>query len=305
MNLFYNGEDITNDVDISSAVYADRAASVADSVSLIFNDPENVWPTWEPQPQVDTIRLWHDGLDTGSMLIDMLGGSKGRFELGGVAIPQAARGGDFRVWEEIRFSELLKEFADRWGLTLQTVDIPDPVYQRIEQNGTPGLSWLAARCMIESCILKIVGSVLVVFYAPAMEARDSVAEISLSDRLVWSYRYHAHLLCSGARVVSGQIVGEFSAPDSAIGPIVPRNDIPALSYGEAQRYAKGIARAHNARAHALTIALPLSAQHTAGQMVTVNAWGASLNGRWFIHEVQRAYIEETMTLFLRRPLEGY
>lgn len=305
MNLYYNGTDITNAVDIRSAGYTDRAGAAADNINLVFNDPENNWPTWNPQPRTDTIRLLNEGLDIGLMSIDMFRAGKGYFELGAVAIPQAARGGSFKVWEEISFSALLKDFADRWNLKLQTFGIPDPVYQRVQQKGEPDLAWLAARCMLESCILKITEGALVVFYVPAMEAKESVVEITLADYPGWYYEYLSHYLCAGVQVTSGRITGTFHVPDNRIGPIIPVNDIPALSFGEAERYAKGIARATNVRAHKLTVPMGLSEQYAAGQMVAVNAWGAILSGRWFIIEASHSYIEKKTILTLRRPLEGY
>jgi len=305
MNLYYNGTDITGNVDMRSAKYTDRAGTTADSIDLVFNDPEGQWSVWNPQPDKDTLRLWHEGVDSGVMSIDRPMARKGVFELGAVSIPQEARGGAFQVWEDIRFIELLKDFAERWGLKLKTYDLPDFCYQRVHHNGEPALSWLASRCMLESCILKVIDDALVVVHVPAMEAKEATAEIALNDHPGWNYESMSHLLCAGVRVVNGKIIGEFQTPDNCIGPILVENRIPALSFGEAQRFAKGIARAANARAHRLTIPIALSEQYAAGQIVNVSAWGAMLNGRWFIAECVHSFIDEKTTLALRRPLEGY
>jgi hypothetical protein len=129
MVLLYKNKDITGYVSINKAEFTDNAGGIADSLELIFNDPNELWDSWVPVKN-DTISIIENGLSTGTMYIDELEKRRGTFIIRALSIPQKAKDSNTQAWESIRFLEFATEIATRYGFSLETYGITNYLYDR-------------------------------------------------------------------------------------------------------------------------------------------------------------------------------
>lgn len=307
MTLQYEGVDVTGDVHIKSAKLIDYAGGLCDRVDLAFVDPGRLWMKWGAK-KGDTLRVRESAYDTGTMWVDEIGHEAGVSRIGAVSAPPAIREAAVHTLENIRLSALVADIAARAGLGFALYgQEDDPLYDRLTQDGTPDLAFLALRGALEGRAVKVANGIVTVIYEPWMEARTPVREIDLTENT----RFHAHStsagICSGC-VVRGEYAGAFSVPGK-LGPVYLANmeayGIDHLSgAGEAQRYAKGILRQINRWEHRLDTEIPIDTELAAGCVVTVRlegAWG----GAWVAGALSHDPMKRRTALRLRRPLEGY
>lgn len=309
MKLTYQGTDITAEVRLQEAWILDYAGGKSDRAELCFDDPEGRWARWNPQ-KGDALRLRQEGFSTGDLYVDEIRQRAGMFRLGAVSVPPALRDSGTRAWQAVRFSELLAAFAERAGMTHRLYGMrADPLYHALRQQGEEDIAFLANRCMLESCMLKVTGGALVAYDQPWLEAREETTPLSLLDGASHEVRRISQGIYAGC-VVQAEHTGAFRL-DGAYGPTltVRAGDfgLDAIhSDGEAERYAKGILRAHNKREYqADCLDLPLMPQLAAGSLVTLTTAGIAFPGKWVVEEARHQLVARKTTLKLRKPLEGY
>ncbi len=309
MNIFYNGTDITEQVQVCGAQVHDHAGGRLDRIELCFRDPEQDWMRWGVRKE-DEVRIVHQGFDTGTMFVDEYRAKAGVFSLGALSAPPAIRRCGTRAWENVRMEDILREFAVRAGMKMQTYGLPDnPSYTRIEQRLEPDIAWLNALCECESCALKVVDGALVVYYEPWLEQRAAIGEIALLD----GTGHELETVTTGTYAgccVRAAYRGSFMAPGGGSGPWLEveaaRHGIQIGSQREAERFAKGLLRVQNKYERILRLKdQPLDMSVAGGSVLEVRVSGAEWSGRWIVdcacHDLHR----ERTHLRLRKPLEGY
>lgn len=309
MKLYYQGTDITKDVHVKKAHVLDYSGGKCDRVDILFDDTNHIWARWDPQLG-DVLRIAEEEYRTGDLYVDEIQQEKGMFRLGAVSVPPALRNSGDRTWQHIRFSALIAEFAARASMPYRIYGLPeDPLYPGIRQEGQQDITWLANQCALESCMLKVTAGTLVVCYEPWLEARGEVSSLTLLEGSKYRLQRQSARVYAGCRVQAAYD-GAYGIP-GAQGPwLVARAGelgLPEIhSQGEAERYAKGILRAHNRWAfQGECRELPLQPHLAAGSLVALEAAGIAFPGKWVVDEaVHRLVIRKTM-LKLRKPLEGY
>lgn len=309
MKLTYQGTDITADVRVKEAYILDYAGGKCDRAEILFDDPERRWARWNPQ-KGDALRLRQEGFATGDLYVDEIRQRAGTFQLGAVSVPPALRDSGTRAWRAVRFSELMAAFAGRAGMAWQVYGMPfDPLYNALAQDGAEDIAWLANQCLLESCALKVTDGALVAYHEPWLEARAETTPLSLPDGTNHEIRRTSLGVYAGC-VVRSDPAGAYRL-DGAHGPTLDIREGAfgtgaPNSAGEAERYAKGLLRAHNKREYqADCLDLPLMPQLAAGSLVTLTAAGIAFPGKWVVEEARHRLVAQKTTLKLRKPLEGY
>ncbi|MGJ4851438.1 phage late control D family protein [Bacillota bacterium Meth-B3] len=299
MKVLYEGEDISNDIDVKVAIATDAEGGIADTIRLRVADVAALWSKWEPK-RGDKLRLTEDKYDTGTMYIDDIALTGDECALGAVSVNPLARAENFQSWENITFKRLLGDFAKRYNLKLAMYDAPNPTYGRVAQYGGGDLAWLARRCQLEGCQLKLHDGKMVVYGEHAYEKKRAVHEIELTDNTKFQYRALTHMLRCACVVESSDNRGRFDAP-KGVGPVMHVRDVAAGSIAEAERFAKGILRNQNKLSETLQLDWTFDSEMAAGETIDVTG-RAGLEGTWFLSAVRHDLIAERSLLTMRRPL---
>lgn len=307
LNIIYAGVDITDRVEVTKADIHDHAGGKADSLELAFADPLGLWSEWKPQ-KGEEISVTESGFGSGKMYIDELGQSPGLFVLRAMSTPLASKSPKTRSWEKIRFLKLANDLVTELGLTLQTYDVGNWLYNRIEQNNVPNLEMLRAVCVREGYVLKITDGKAVIYDERKLEKAQSVLTIYGSDIIGdYGFKDASSGLKQSCQVRYLTPAGEFIQHEfrdpNIIGGNLPINE-RVNDRAEADRFAKGYLRSVNKWEKSGTIAIKLNTNITAGNVVEIAEVGMA-DGLYFIDKAVHRLTHDRTVLTLRKPLEGY
>lgn len=309
VNIFYNGVDITGDVEPIVARTTDYAGGKPDSLSLAFADLDGAWAKWGPK-KGDAIRIRENGYDSGEMYVDQLTQGPGKFGIDALSIPAASRTARSQGWENVRLLEIAAEVAARYGFRLEPIGIVNHSYDRVDQTDEADFAFLARRCSLEGYALKIHDRSLVVYDERSQEqaAIDPQAAVIRAGDMIGGYAFVDKSTDVYERCVvqyasaRGMIAGEWTDPEVA--GAVLRRTMYAADEAEASRWAKGLLRAYNKYRIACMPSIPLNTAFAAGTVIGVRDAGL-FDGNYFIDAIVHDWKSRRSQLTLRRPLEGY
>lgn len=302
MQLFFRGVDIAPRVGISQASVIDSAGGQLDSVEAVFADTEGLWSSWNPQLG-DSIRIVRNGFDSGECYVDQRSQRQGLYILRGLSAPEGVKAPKSRSWEKVTLLQLAADVAAAHGLTLAPYGVQDQTYDWVDQSNQGDLAFLAGRCALEGLALKVHDKKLILYNEAELEAAAPVRTIHRGDFCGGlEYLDDRSGGCSGCVVSYGDISGEFAVPGGA-GPKLSR-EVYVTSIGEAQRFAKGLARQANRRGAMLSGTILLDCTLAGGSMVRVTGVGTA-DGLYMVDEAEHLLTEGQTSLRLRRRLEGY
>lgn len=301
--IFYEGKDISADVEISGLVSIDSCGENADAIDAVFSNSENQWSGWNPKKQ-DSLGVVYNGYRSGTMWIDRIRQERGSVSLGAVSIPPGGKTKHTQAWEKVTLITLAAQLAARYGMTAKFLHVPPCVYARVDQVGRGDFGFLQERAMLEGCSIKVQDKTLYLYADSYMESFPAVKTIDASDFLeeprFSDTSQDTYSSCS----VSWRSIGGGFADPEAVGPELSVSEYPVSSPGEAQRFAKNILRSHNRKGFMGEISAALDAGISAGNTVNITGTGMS-DGKYFIDTAKQSFAEEIARYTLHRCFTRY
>lgn len=303
LEFIYLGKDITQYVEIKKADIIDNAGGELDSIEVKVNNPNNQWSLWKPQKN-DVIELKKDGFTSGKMYIDEIEQVSGVVTLSALPIKQEAKNENTKAWENIRFLELLQEFATKHNLQLKTYGIENHLYKRINQLEMADFYFLSNRCLLEGYMLKITDNKLVIYSEKHLEKERSKTKFSneLFDNK-FSFKDKSNEIYKACELICGNIKYKFQV-DSISGPTLKIKDIPVYDIAEAERYSRNILRFKNKFERTMCFPIELNSKIAAGTVVEIENCGLA-DGKYFVYQSIYKLADNKTFLKLRQIPEGY
>jgi uncharacterized protein len=306
MNILSNGVDISPSVQPTSLLISDRSGGIPDSIGVLFSDTEGQWSQWKPSKN-DTLQIKQNGFNTGIMYIDELAQGAGVFETNALSIPQKCKTHRSQGWENVRFMEIVSQIAARYGFRVQTYNVINHLYERVDQNEEADLSFLAFRCMLEGYALKINNRNLVI-YDEAKEEQKEPKPIIYQSNMHGSFNFRSkstdifEKCIIHSQTLTDFIKGEF-VDSSFFGPTIKKN-LFVSNQDEANRWSKGILRSFNKYAITGKFSIDLNLNLASGTCIGIQDTGM-FDGKYFIDQLTHDLINNRTKLMVRKPLEGY
>lgn len=309
MNIFYNDVDITADVHPLVLKLVDNAGGKPDSITSVFSDSEGEWSQWKPSKN-DKLQIKKDGYDTGIMFIDHIGQYAGKFEIKVLSIPQESKTARTQAWEDVRLLEIATEIAARYGFKLNTFNITNHFYKRVDQLEEADFSFLSNLCTREGYALKINDRSIVIYDESTVEQNnpDESKTTFYPHDMIGGYEFvNKSVDIYGKCIIRCQTLDgyiEAEHKDSNVnGPtLFPK--IYAQDLAEAQRWSKGILRSYNKHMISGRFTTELKTGFAAGSNLFVKDVGM-FDGKYFVHRIEHDLVNNRTVFTVRRPLEGY
>ncbi|TQI66729.1 phage late control D family protein [Clostridium sp. KNHs216] len=301
--IYYEGKDITSDVEISDLVVTDSCGDQADAIDAKMANSENQWSNWNPRKE-DSINIIHQGYRSGSMWIDRVRQEIGSIDLGAVSIPPGGKTKRSRAWENTTLITIASDIAAAHGLTARFLNVPAYTYARVDQIGRGDFGFLQERAMLEGCSIKVQDEKLFLFSDTHMEDQPAVKTIYADDFLEEPrFNNSAEDTYQSCTVAWRSVGGTFSDQEAS-GPALNIGTYPVSSSGESQRFAKNILRNHNKKEMVGEISIALDTTITAGNAVIVAGMGLS-DGKYYIDTAQHSFAGDISRLTLHKCFGRY
>jgi hypothetical protein len=306
MNIFYNNVDITKSCDVKKADIVDNAGRKADSIELLLADTENQWSAWGPK-KGDEIEISESGFSSGTMYIDELWQLKGMFKIRAIATPLDSKTPKFRSWENIQFLKVAEDLVEDAGLVLQTFNIQNYTYDRVDQLWENDIECLNRLCIREGYALKISNGKAIIYDEKQQENTDSITTLYKAN-FIGDYAFGTvtnglkqkcilNFMDSNGKVINS----EFSC--NIAGGILKKGD-RVSNQAEADRFVIGYLRDKNIYEYIGNVEININSNLAAGNIVTVDDVGM-FDGIYYIDSIVHKLAQERSKLILRKPLEGY
>ena len=302
MVVEYQGVDITAAVQVEGAKYIDRAGGGADTLDMLFSDTEELWGKWGPQLG-DKIRVRDEAQDTGIMYVDSVAQRSGVYGVGAISVPPSMRSNAWRGINGATLPDLAQQIAARHGLTaLILPGVPQSLFGAMTQSGQTDLEWLAHLATLNGCAVKGYNGQLVVFHEPTQEHGISTV-VELGTAEPWQFTSAATDRFAACTASGGGLVHTFRI--DADGRTMQVPDLPARSYGDLERFAKGLLRARNKYQRQGRCAPEYASAIAAGMMIDFGSASGMAAGSWYVDEARHDLKNKATELRLRGALEGY
>ena len=302
MNLYYEGVDITGSVNITRCVHRDVSHGRADGLEIEL-DRAAAWYRWGAKTD-DTIRITHDGYDTGILYLNAVYPEGDKFRILATSLPSAARRRAWGSFQNRSLSTIVRHLAAECGLEAKLYGISAALtYPFLLRRNEGCAAFLNRLGEWEGAVIKAFNGAfraISVEYAQALPASRHMS-ITVDQKGV-KYTRRDNIKFSGVSVESPY------AQATAFDPSVAGNNHPVLTHlpvfdaAQANRFAHGILLMNNRKAEQLSISSVFDAGMTS--MIRVDVEGnTDANGSWLVDEVEHDMKNGTSTAKLLRVLE--
>jgi phage protein D len=305
MQIIWKDEDISDKVKVGNAVLYDVAGEYADSVDIYIPDPEKLWAYWEPS-KGDTFKLKEGNFTTGLMYFDGWQLTDNLYIIRGISTPFAGKTSAIRSWNKAEFIRIAKDISEASGLKLNTYEIENHIYQRLDQTGEGNLAFLNYLCKREGYSLKITDGRAIIFNEKLFEGKEAVKTIYKSDMLSGiSFKSSSVDLKSAciARCFSEGTLIEHKEIDSSIygGEIEIKERL--FTVEEAKRFAKAALRQANKYEFTGDFSISINTDLAAASCINIANLG-HIDGQWYIYKIKHDIKNGITHCWVRKPIEG-
>lgn len=306
MKLLWNNENIEPNIEIQDIIMHDHAGGVADSMEIYIPDPEQAWAKWKPQ-KGDTIEAVVDGYSTGKMFLDGWKVKGHSFIAAAISMPKKGKSKDFRAWSGATLIEIFGDIASACGLGVESYDIHNYNYDRVDKNGVENLAFLKYLSDREGYSLKCHNGKAVIFGEKAFESKSAVKTIS-RDQLIGDCHFGSEAVELYSKGImkyydSGGSLIEYTYEVPGIYGGVLRLDEHAASIGEAERFVKSALRRTNKWESKGFFSIQLDTTISATVNVDIAGLGAA-DGKWYLTRVDHSLLHGYTHCWCRKGIEG-
>ncbi len=294
MQLFYQGKDITSQVEVLEAVCKNAVHEVC-GCDILLNQADR-WYSWKPKTG-DTIRLTEGKLDSGLMYLDSVMPADGRFRLIGLAAKMERQAPAWQSWEEKTLGQVAEQMAAESGLGLEMYGISSGYrYKYLVRRFETPIQFMQRLAVLEGGLLKCVDGKLILIgqdYASALAA-SAVYELK-ADNILGHWRIGA----DAAGAVTGYGLYGTASAQSGSGGRRYSFYLPAEDTATAKRWARGKLIEKNRYNEIITLRVDF--EHTATAMGRVDVTGGTdMDGRWLVKRVEHDYKRRISEMELMR-----
>ena len=303
MQLFYEGVDITEKVEVSEAVTTDNAGGVADCIELTLTNAAD-WLRWEPQAD-DKVEIMDAGYKSGIMYIDALLPEDDVYKLKAFSMPRKARERRWGSFEGISIAELANILAAEIGMSAALYGVDESVrypYVIRQDETVPGM--LQRLLKLEGAMLKCFDQKLIVVDLLWAQEREPVRTLEMGTDMA-GVKHNKTQGKGYSRCVVKSPYGEGFAIDrnsDASGTLFIDKE-PVFNSIQATRYARASIMNENRGNEQLQWSIDFDTSMTGLVRVDIEAPG-ELGGKWLVEQVKHDHITRKSDCVFLRCMDG-
>lgn len=288
MQLFYEGTNISRDVDVVKCIHRDVSGGRCDSIEIELENAA-AWYRWQPQRD-DIIEVQMDGYSTGILYLNTILPAGGRYRIIATSLPSAARRKAYAVYEGMQLADIAASCAAECGLDSALFGIDGTIsypYLMRHKEGAP--AFLSRILTYEGAVLKALNGRLTAIsieYAQAMTAAQTI-ELSADQEGV-NHLKRDDIKLAGISIKTPFANGAAEDANVPYGQHEIFTEHPAVDAAQAARWARGLLLCHNRAAEELTVGMEYNPGLTAMTRIDISS-PTETDGEWLIDEVEHDF----------------
>ena len=302
LTLYYEGVDITDDVDFITCICHDMSSGECDCLDLKVDHAEK-WFKWGPQKN-DRIRVTRSGYDTKTMYLNTIVPENGAYRIYATACKSNPFTPRWRAYEDCTLEKICAICAGECEMDHRLFGVEGSIkYEYLLRENLSAPAFLEQIANREGAVLKTLNgrfTMIGIDYAQDLTAMHTVE----LDNDQWASEYIDRRDRNWSSVEIKTPYGHGIARDRRVsGQTMVLTNIAVDNDAMAYRWARGMLQIHNRQSERLKIEMDFNPGYTAMVRVDVES-RTDANGKWIIDEVQQNLFEGRTSAKLSRCITG-
>ena len=301
VTLYYNGQDITDSVDIIECALTDVSGGESDCLNLKL-DHADEWFRWGPKKN-DTLRVTRGGYDSKTLYLHTVAPQEGAYRIYATGGKCAAHPARWQTFENIGFEAIMRLCAGECSMGARAYGVNAPYYRYLLREGRSAPDFLSQLAGREGAVLKALDGDFVAIGIDYAQGLPAMHEMELeSDQLDSQYIDRRDLKWESLTIKTP--FGEAAARDAgANGQGRTITDLAVEDNAMAYRWARGMLLSHNRLAEILNIEMDFNPGYTAMARINVKS-RTDAKGAWIIDRVEQNLLDGRTKARMLRCLTG-
>ena len=283
LRLFYNGTDITKDVDIIECVMKDTSGGESDCLNLLL-DHADKWFKWGAQKN-DTLRATRSKYDTKTLYLNTIAPEEGAYRIYATGSRGAPKTRKWEYYEKKTLSVILGACAGESGMSVKLCGISGGIlYDYLIREYMTAGEFAEQLLNREGAILKCMDGKYTAIGIEYAQGLSAAHKVNIDDkRFDTRYTDRREMNWGSVEIKTPFGKGKASGGKGNMNRVI--TDIPVTGNGQAMRWAKGILLHHNRQNEILEIETDFNPGYTAMVRIDVDSKNDT-RGQWIIDEVK-------------------
>lgn len=303
MELYYEGKNITDSVNITGAVARDASGGRSDSLTVTL-DHASSWYRWGPKKD-DQIEIIDRGYSTGNMYINTIAPEGDSYRIIATAAKSGARRRASASFEQKTLEELMILAAAECGMDYRIYGLEKRIFYPFLLREREGWAAFLDRVAAwEGGKLKTYSGRFTMISVEAAQKLPAAECIHITVKQP-GITYHRKENEKISLLTVNTPFARVSATDANAEPGMDKVicSLPAKDAATAGRWARGLLLNHNRQAEQLEIASVFHPAWTAMGRVDVSG-PTDASGKWLIDEVRHDLVNQTSRATMFRCIES-
>lgn len=300
MIININKKDISKDINIISAIVNDSAGDIYDSLEICISDIENNWRIWDIDTD-ESIEIAKEGFSSGIMYIDTIEINSGKCIIKANSLKRKYKELRSSTLENINFLNLANTIATRLNLKLETYDLINYSYDRLDQISKTDFSFLVSRCILEGYRAKITNDKLIIYNEKNFENLDSVQEFTPND-FIGKYKLKKSNLNTFSKCEIQYFAKDYiktECTDNKINASTLKPNIRVSNVIESNRFGFNLLKYKNKYMNTASFCINLNTNLAGSSTITLKHIGA-LSGKYFIENIKHDFVNYKSYIYARK-----
>nr|DAS56338.1 MAG TPA: tail protein [Bacteriophage sp.] len=300
MIIKINNKDISNDINIISAIIDDNAGDIYDSLQICISDIDNDWRIWDIDTD-ESIEIIKNGFSSGIMYIDTVEIDAGKCIVKANPLKRKYKELKSSTLENINFLNLANTIANRLNLDLETYDLVDYTYDRLDQISKTDFSFLVSRCILEGYRAKITNDKLIIYNEKTFENLNSI-QVFTPDEFIGKYKLKKSNLNTFSKCEIQYFAKDYiktECIDNKINASTLKPNLRVSDVIESNRFGFNLLKYKNKYINTASFCINLNTNLAGSSTISLENIGA-FSGKYFIENIKHDFVNDKSYIYARK-----
>ncbi len=295
-----NKKDIYDNINIINVIVNDSAGDIYDSLEICISDIDNDWRIWNIDTD-ESIEIIKNGFSSGIMYVDTVEIDSGKCIIKANSLKRQYKEIRSSTLENINFLNLANTIAHRLNLKLETYDLINYSYDRLDQINKTDFSFLVSRCILEGYRAKITNDKLIIYNEKTFENLDSI-QVFTPDEFIGKYKLKKSNLNTFSKCEIQYFAKDYiktECIDNKINASTLKPNLRVSDVVESNRFGFNLLKYKNKYINTASFCVNLNTNLAGSSTILLENIGA-FSGKYFIENIKHDFVKDKSYIYARK-----